>query len=159
MGRTSRTVLILTVLTIAGIAASSIVLVGGLRASQGAATTLPAVSLPTGCVRPAGGFLIVMSEYGYNDSVLQGAGPSKAWPVITVTQGQTVKITVCNVDDTQSHGFQISNYFDGAIESLAPGKVLTLSFIADKAGTFLIYCAIFCTIHLFMESGQLRVSA
>ena len=158
MVRTSRTVLILTALTIAGVVASSVVLVGGLRTSEGVANSLPAVSLPVRCLKPTGGFLIIASEYGYNDSVLEGAGPSKAWPVITVVQGQTVKITVCNVDDTQSHGFQINNYFDGQIESLAPGGVLNVVFVANKAGDFPIYCAIFCSIHLFMEYGLLRVS-
>jgi FtsP/CotA-like multicopper oxidase with cupredoxin domain len=159
MGRTSRTTLILTALTIAGAVAASSVLVGGLLTSQNAASSLPTVSLPAGCVRPAGGFLIIASKYGYNDSVLEGAGPSKAWPVINVTQGQTVNITVCNVDESQSHGFQISNYFDTSIEAVGPGQVLKVSFVASKAGSFQIYCAIFCTIHLFMEYGQLRVSS
>ncbi|MDA4123440.1 MAG: hypothetical protein OK456_09705 [Thaumarchaeota archaeon] len=159
MGRTSRTTLVLVVLTLLGISASSIVLIGGVKSSQNAATTLPTVKLPAGCVRPSGGFLIIMSEYGYNNSVLEGAGPSKLWPVIVVTQGQDVKITVCNVDTTQSHGFQVSNYFENTIESLAPGKVLTVSFVATKEGNFPIYCAIFCSIHLFMEYGMLRVTS
>jgi len=158
MGRTSRTALILTVLTIAGVSASGVVLIGGLRSSQSAASTPPAVALPAGCTRPAGGFLIIESEYGYNDSVLQGAGPTKAWPVINVTQRQEVNITVCNADRSQSHGFQINNYYDSEVESLGPGRVLSISFVANKLGTFQIYCAIFCTIHLFMEYGQLRVS-
>jgi hypothetical protein len=159
MARASRTTLILTALTIAGIVASTVVLVGGLRTSQSAGSPLPTVDLPAGCVRPDGGFLIIASRYGYNDSVLVGAGPSKAWPIITVTQGQMVNITVCNVDDSQSHGFQVGSYFDSTIESIAPGHVLNVSFIATKAGTFQIYCAIFCSIHLFMTYGQLRVSS
>lgn len=159
MGRESRTALIFTFLTIAGLIASSVVLIGGLRSSQSAAGTLPAVSLPPGCVKPAGGFLIVMSEYGYNDSVLEGAGPTKAWPVVTVARGTTVNITVCNVDRTQSHGFQISYYFDSSVEAVSPGQVLRVSFVATKPGTFQIYCAIFCTIHLFMQYGQLRVTS
>jgi len=159
MGPKGRTALILTILTLAGVIASLMVLIGGLRSSQSTAVTLPAVSLPPGCVKPAGGFLIIMSEYGYNDSVLEGAGPTKPWPVITVSQGATVNITVCNVDRTQSHGFQISHYFDSSIEAVAPGQVLRVSFVAAKPGTFQIYCAIFCTIHLFMQYGQLRVTS
>ncbi len=149
----------LTILTILGVLASTAVLVDGVRASQGAAASLPAVNLPPGCVKPAGGYLILASQYGYNDSVLEGAGPSKLWPVIYVAMGQDVKITVCNVDTTQSHGFQVSNYFDNSIESLAPGKVLTVSFVATKEGNFPIYCAIFCSIHLFMDYGMLRVTS
>jgi heme/copper-type cytochrome/quinol oxidase subunit 2 len=150
--------LILTVLTLVGVLATSVVLIGGFHASQSAPTAPPTVDLPAGCTRQAGGFLIVMSEYGYNDSVLEGAGPTKAWPVISVAQGQTVNITVCNVDKIQSHGFQISNYFDSKIEAVGPDQVLHVQFVASKTGTFQIYCAIFCTIHLFMEYGQLRVS-
>jgi heme/copper-type cytochrome/quinol oxidase subunit 2 len=100
-----------------------------------------------------------MSRYGYNDSVLEGAGPTKAWPVITVLQNATVNITVCNADTVEAHGFQISNYFDSEIVSVVPGQVIHVSFVATKAGEFRIYCAIFCSIHLFMEYGELRVNS
>lgn len=149
---------LLTVITLVGAVASAAVLVGGLEHTDQASVVLPAVTLPPGCVRPAGGFLVIASGEGYNDSILEGAGPSKLWPVINVTLGQDVKITVCNVDPTQAHGFQVGNYFDKTIESVTPGQVLNVSFIADKAGDFPIYCDIFCTIHLFMEYGMLRVS-
>jgi hypothetical protein len=156
---TSTTSLTLAILTVAGLVASSAVLVGGLHASQTAEGPLPTAKLPAGCVRPAGGFLIIASQYGYNDSVLEGAGPTKAWPVISVAEGQTVEIVVCNVDPVESHGFQIGTYFDKTVESIAPGQVVKVPpFVADKLGTFPIYCAIFCAIHLFMEYGQLRVS-
>ena len=159
-GMTSTMSMVLAALTVAGLVASSVVLVEGLRTSEGASSALPTVALPAGCARPAGGFLIIASQYGYNDSVLEGAGPSKAWPVVTVSLGQTVKIVVCNVDTTESHGFQVGTYFDKTIESIAPGQVLVVPpFVADKEGTFPIYCAIFCAIHLFMEYGQLRVSS
>jgi FtsP/CotA-like multicopper oxidase with cupredoxin domain len=159
MVRTGRTNTILVALTIAGVLASSVVLFEGLRASQSTAGGFPAVVLPAGCVRPAGGYLIVASQYGYNDSVLNGAGPSKAWPVISVTQGQTVSITVCNADSLESHGFQVGTYYDKSVVSIAPGQVVSVSFVASKAGDFPIYCAIFCAIHLFMEYGQLRVTS
>ena len=159
MGPKSRTGLVLTVLTMAGVVASAIVLAGGVANSNSLAASLPSLSLPPGCVRPEGGYLIIMSEYGYNDSVLEGAGPTKAWPVITVNEGSTVDITICNADKVQAHGFQIATYFDSQIEALAPGQVLRVSFVATRAGTFQIYCAIFCTIHLFMEYGQLRVES
>ena len=99
-----------------------------------------------------------MDKYGYNDSVLEGAGPTKSWPVVTVAQGEDVNITVCNADPSQAHGFQIAYYYDSKIVAVDPGQVIHVSFVATKAGTFRIYCAIFCTIHLFMEYGQLRVT-
>ncbi|HXW37415.1 MAG TPA: hypothetical protein VEJ36_05900 [Nitrososphaerales archaeon] len=144
-------------LTVAAVVASSVVLLAGLRASQSASTPLPAVTLPQGCVKPQGGYLIIASKYGYNNSVLEGAGPSKHWPVINVTLGQEVNITVCNVDTTESHGFQVGTFLESPIEYISPGQVITVSFVADRAGDFPIYCAIFCYIHLFMEYGQLRV--
>ena len=149
----------LVAVTILGVVASALVLVGGLKASESAQAQISQITLPVGCSRPAGGFLVIMSEYGYNDSILEGAGPTKAWPVITVDEGASVNITVCNLDQAQSHGFQIASYFDTKLESIAPGQVLHVSFIATKTGVFQIYCAIFCTIHLFMQYGQLRVMA
>jgi heme/copper-type cytochrome/quinol oxidase subunit 2 len=38
-----------------------------------------------------------------------------------------------------------------------PGEAYSISFTATKAGTFAIYCNIFCTIHIYMR-GQLIVS-
>jgi len=113
-------------------------------------------SLPSGCVKPANGFLIIASELGYNNSIGQGA-PAKAWPIITVKNGTAVTIVVCNTDG-QAHGFQINHYFDSSIETVLPGHVITVPFVANKVGTFQIYCSIFCTIHRYMLSGQLIVT-
>ena len=68
-----------------------------------------------------------------------------------------MKIEVCNVGD-EAHGFQIQNYVDSVINVVPPGGVMNFTFIASKAGNFQIYCAIPCTIHFFMQFGQLRVS-
>lgn len=158
--KAGRTTLVLAVATVVAIAAVAAVLglgvIYGTRAS-GAVTTSE-IALPPGCVRPADGFLVIQSEYGYNDSILQGAGYSKPWPVMTVNEGQTVSIEVCNVGD-EAHGFQIQNYVDSVINVVPPGGVMNFTFVASKAGNFLIYCAIPCSIHFFMQFGQLRVLA
>jgi heme/copper-type cytochrome/quinol oxidase subunit 2 len=112
---------------------------------------------PPGCVKPAGGFLIVANLLGFNDSVDHGV-PSNSWPVMNVKVGQNVTIVVCNEDPTQAHGFNIQYYYDQRIVSLASGQVLKVSFIADKAGSFWIKCNIFCTVHWAMQSGKLVVS-
>ena len=112
--------------------------------------------LPSYCSRSAGGYLIVASARGYNDSVDHGV-PSSAWPVIRVQKGSTVTITVCNVDE-QAHGFQVTHYLDSKIVTVTPGQAITVTFVADEAGTFRIYCSIFCTVHWAMQSGQLVVS-
>ena len=122
-----------------------------------ARTTATSTTLPGECVKPANGFLVVASSRGYNDSIDHGV-PEKSWPIITVQQGQTVNITVCNTD-FQAHGFQVSYYYDSSIITIVPGQVLHISFVATRAGEFRIYCNIFCSIHPFMQSGLLNVTS
>lgn len=149
--------MVLAAATILAMASVAAVLGLGVAYGDRATTTNTSpVVLPPGCVRPADGFLVLQSEYGYNDSILDGAGLSKPWPVITVQEGQTVSIEVCNVG-TEAHGFQIQNYVDSKINVIAPGEVMNFTFVATKAGNFQIYCAIPCAIHFFMQFGQLRV--
>ena len=114
-------------------------------------------TLPQGCTKPVGGFLIIASNMGYNNSIGHGA-PTKPWPIISVRNGSMVNIAVCNVD-RESHGFQIARYFDAKIESLAPGQVIKLSFVPDEAGIFEIKCSIPCAIHLYMQNGELLVTS
>jgi len=117
--------------------------------------------LPPGCVRPQGGFLIIASELGYNESVdhLTSQNVSYvSWPVLQAHEGQNVTIVVCNADPSQAHGFQIDEYYQAGTVAIAPGQVLRVSFIADKSGTFRIYCNIFCTVHWAMQNGELVVS-
>jgi hypothetical protein len=120
--------------------------------SGGRTTT---TTLAAGCVKPAGGFLVIASGTGYNDSMGHGV-PEKNWPILNVTQGQTVNITVCNTD-FQAHGFQVTYYYDSSLITVVPGQVLHVSFVANKPGQFRIYCNIFCSIHWAMQNGLLNV--
>ena len=120
-------------------------------------TTATPVKLPAGCSKPADRFLIIASELGYNDSVDHGV-PQNSWPVVDARQGQNVTIVVCNIDPAEAHGFQIDNYYNARTVSIAPGQVLTVSFVANKAGTFRIYCNIFCAVHWAMQSGELVIT-
>ena len=120
-------------------------------------TTTAALKLPAGCVKPAGGFLIVASLQGFNDSIEHGV-PADNWPVMHAGVGQNVTIVVCNADPSQPHGFQIDHYYDNRLVSLAPGQVLRVSFIANQAGTFRVYCQILCSVHWAMQNGQLIIS-
>jgi len=143
---------VLVALALAGLAVAAII--GITYAVDLARNSSPA--LPPACVKPAGGFLVIASNLGYNDSIGHGA-PSKPWPMISVNKGASVIIVVCNTD-RQAHGFQIAHYFDNSIETIDPGQVITVPFVADQTGTFQIYCSIFCTIHIYMQSGQLIVN-
>ena len=120
-------------------------------------TNSPTVMLPSGCVKPAGGFLIVASLQGFNDSIDHGV-PANNWPVMNARLGQNVTIVVCNADRTQAHGFQVDHYYDAQLVSIAPGQVLRLSFVANVAGTFRVYCQIPCTVHWALQNGQLTIS-
>lgn len=124
------------------------------NSSTAAASVQPV--LPSDCVRPAGGFLIVASSMGYNDSVAHGA-PARSWPVLDIVAGSNVTITICNTYRLPV-GFQVTHYLQKKIEAILPGEALTVSFVADQKGTFLIYCAIFCPIHIFLQGGELIVA-
>ena len=114
------------------------------------------LSQPRGpCSKPPGTFLIVADVNGYNDSIGHGV-PHNSWPIITVQKGTTVTVTLCNADH-QPHGFQITHYHDSPIETVAPGESLTIRFVANMTGSFRIYCSIFCTVHGFMQNGELVV--
>lgn len=82
---------------------------------------------------------------------------STPWPVMEVEQGQKVVIVVNNCASSEPHGFAIDHYFDSGV-SIPPGSSYTLTFVADQAGTFRVYCNIFCAIHPFMQNGQLIVT-
>jgi len=150
----SRSRLVFTaVALVAALAVVAIALPGLNRVGTSTSTT----ALPPGCAKPAGGFLIVASLLGFNDSVDHGV-PQNSWPVMNVRLGQNVTIVVCNADPAQDHGFQIAHYYDARLVSVTPGEVLTVSFVADTAGSFRIYCSIPCTVHWAMLSGELIVS-
>ena len=111
--------------------------------------------LPAGCVRPAGGFLIIGSSLGYNDSIVHGA-PERPWPILDVSNGSDVAITVCYTY-AQPVGFQVVHYLDQKVEAIAPGQSVTLSFVADEMGTFSIYCSVLTPIHAYLQGGELNV--
>jgi len=79
------------------------------------------------------------------------------WPVIRVHQGDTVIITVINNDSREVHGFAIV-YYDNRGFSTAPGHQHTITFVANKVGSFRMYCNVFCAIHPYMQNGDLIVS-
>lgn len=108
------------------------------------------------CKAPEGYTTIIMDRSGFNGSVVHGA-PKIPWPVITAHRGDTVKLLICNVDRVEAHGFAIDGYFDGGV-TLRPGQTYSVTFTADKAGSFTIFCNVFCTVHIYMK-GMLVITA
>jgi nitrous-oxide reductase len=87
----------------------------------------------------------IRSKYGLND--------------FTVKQGDKVTITITNIETIRdmSHGFAIENY--GINLALDPGQTRTVTFVAEKPGTYWYYCTWFCSaLHLEMR-GRMMVEA
>src|SRR5262245_63362858 len=97
---------------------------------------------------------MIADEKGYNDSIDHNV-PKNYWPILCVHLGDTFEITVVN-QGSEPHGFAIGHYYEAGI-SLPQGNRMTLTFTADRAGSFLIYCTILCAVHPWMLSGLLVV--
>src|SRR3989338_2523928 len=68
------------------------------------------------------------------------AAPFSFTPLtMTVNKGDTVEITVKNVKGT--HDLKIDE-FNAATRTLNAGETQTISFVADKVGTFEYYCSV-----------------
>ncbi len=77
--------------------------------------------------------------------------------IIRVKEGDTVKLHIDNVEQAYdaTHGFAINSYNINL--SLEPGEHSDVTFVADKAGVFPMYCTEFCSaLHLEM-AGYLLV--
>jgi cytochrome c oxidase subunit II len=74
-------------------------------------------------------------------------------PVVTVKQGDTVKLIITAVD--HDHGFRLAAY--GIDRKLPRGVATTVEFIADKAGTFPFQCSNFCGLGHSKMKGKLVV--
>lgn len=59
---------------------------------------------------------------------------------LRVKKGERVRIVVRSTDVT--HGFAISEYRIN--RQIPPGEPVTIEFMANKPGRFVIYCTVFC---------------
>jgi nitrous-oxide reductase len=70
----------------------------------------------------------------------------------TVKEGDHVRLTITGIERVKDiiHSFALNEY--DIHVSLPPGKTVTMEFVADKAGVYHYYCAIFCSaLHLEMR--------
>lgn len=77
--------------------------------------------------------------------------------IIEVTEGDTVSIHLTNLEraEDETHGFAINK--QNIQLSIEPGKTVSATFKADKAGVYPYYCTEFCSaLHLEMQ-GYLLV--
>jgi len=93
----------------------------------------------------------VLGDVKANDifSLWQEASQA-AKPVIEVSKGDQVKIKLRSADVT--HGFSLKAFGIYIANGIQPGKTVYVSFKADKVGTFMFMCTVFCgDIHRHME--------
>jgi len=98
----------------------------------------------------------VLGEVKANDiiSLWKEEGPAVK-PVILVSKGDQVVLKLRSADVT--HGFSLKAYGVYIAKGIQPGKTVYVPFKADKAGTFIFMCNVFCgDIHQHME-GKLIV--
>ncbi len=77
--------------------------------------------------------------------------------IIEVEEGEVVSIHLTNLEraEDETHGFAI--YDENVQLSIEPGKTVSATFVADKAGVYPYYCTEFCSaLHLEMQ-GYLLV--
>jgi nitrous-oxide reductase len=76
--------------------------------------------------------------------------------IIEVEEGDTVSIHLTNLEraEDETHGFAIYN--ENVNLSIEPGKTVSATFKADKAGVYPYYCTEFCSaLHLEMQGYML----
>jgi heme/copper-type cytochrome/quinol oxidase subunit 2 len=98
----------------------------------------------------------VLGEVQANDiiSLWQNDGP-RVKPVIEVFKGDQVVIKLRSADVT--HGFSLKAFGIYIAKGIHPGKTVYVNFKADKVGTHIFMCNVFCgDIHQHME-GKLIV--
>ena len=98
----------------------------------------------------------VLGEVQANDIVsLWQDDDSMVKPVIEVTKGDQVVIKLRSADVT--HGFSLKAFGIYVAKGIKPGKTVYVAFKANKIGTHIFMCNVFCgDIHQHME-GKLIV--
>lgn len=125
-------------------------------------SSLPAIALGNFTSNPNSSqvhILIVEADIGTTYEGINGSAfhQNTNWPIITVYQGQSVTVHVLNCPQSpEPHGFAIGHYFNSGV-SLSPGQSFTFTFVADATGRFTVFCNIFCSIHQYMQNGELLV--
>ena len=93
-----------------------------------------------------------MTNEGFNGSKTH----TDPWPVLNVGRCDRVTVHLENQDLAEPHGFAITHYLDSGVK-VQPGQTLDVSFNANRAGSFVVYCNLRCSIHTIMLNGRLNV--
>ncbi|HVW32856.1 MAG TPA: cupredoxin domain-containing protein [Acidimicrobiia bacterium] len=107
---------------------------------------LAAAGLLAGCGGPKTDHLSV------DDGPLPAGGNGITPVALKAKKGHKVKIAVTNTASDKEHGFSIDEF--GVKQVVGPGRVTTLTFKADKTGTFKLYCQ----LHATHKPAELTIS-
>ena len=110
-----------------------------------AAVALAATALLAGC----GG---TKTDHLSMDDGPSAGGNGITPATITAHKGHKVQIKVTNTASDKQHGFSIDEF--GVKQTIDQGRVTTVKFKADKAGTFKVYCQ----LHAAHKPSELVVS-
>jgi len=64
--------------------------------------------------------------------------------IITVNKGDKVILNIESQDDGIGAGHGIAIHEFGVSESFRGGDLVTVEFLADKKGTFIFFCSVYC---------------
>lgn len=116
-------------------------------------TTITTAGQPS----PLKSFIVMVTSSGFNNGTLN----------LNVTQGDTIQITFAMDASQRSdgssgnyHTFEVIGYNVTSAEMSATHPNVTITFLADKVGTFSIVCTFPpCPIHPLMLNGRIHVEA
>lgn len=101
-------------------------------------------------------------EYDYDNKELKvfmrAIRPIFTPAQFNVPQGWDVSVVLTNEEEAYdiTHGFTMDGY--GVSESIDPGEVKTIEFVADKAGVYHYYCIWFCSeLHMEMRGRMVVI--
>jgi len=77
-------------------------------------------------------------------------------PVLRVKEGETVVLKLTSSDVV--HGFSLKDFGVFVDQGIQPGKPMTVSFVADKVGTFKFVCNSICGDHHEQMFGTIVVT-
>ena len=141
-------VLIIAVVgTVGGVFAYLTVSYPGLFSTIGASP----LACPSGATASVPQVTLVISTQGFNNSRY-----AASCPLLNISKGQSVTIHLAN-NDREMHGIAVTHYFAGGVQ-VQPGETRDITFTADQAGSFVIYCMTGCFSHGYMQNGRLTVT-
>lgn len=112
-----------------------LVLGGGYVLVNGKTTAPPVV--PSESVSPTA----MMEKEGVVEFTLDSFEFGYDQKTVTVKKGDTVKITLTN-SGKMMHDFVVDEFIGAKTKQIKNGETDTVTFVADKAGTFEFYCSV-----------------